>query len=201
MKAISPGAADTADAARASLVTTAAEFQPPTFDAVYRGWFDSVVRWCRALGGPDMDAEDLAQEVFVVVHRKLAAFDGANLPGWLYRICAFTVSDYRRRSWFRNLFRRRDDDLAEQAGPDWPVLGVEERLDRAEGRRVLHRLLRRLSAAQRAAFVLFEVHGYSGAEIAQLQQVPVATVWTRLHQARRELAAQVGRLQRAGRLP
>src|SRR4051812_35137356 len=74
------------------------------FEKVYEMWFARVCRWLRALGGPQSDVEDLAQEVFVVVRRKLPEFDGENLPAWLYRISARTASDARRRSWFKHLF-------------------------------------------------------------------------------------------------
>jgi len=166
--------------------------EPADFDAIYERWFHHVARWIRALGGPDADLDDLAQEVFLVVRRKLPAFDGRNLPGWLYRIAAKTVSDHRRRAWFRHLFRgRREVDLDElpQLGPS-PLQSLERR----EAQRTVHALLARMSARRRAAFVLFEIEGYSGEEIAALEGIPVATVWTRLHHARRDFLALVEEL-------
>ena len=73
----------------------------PTFEQVYVQWFHEVSRWARAFGGLDADLDDLTQEVFLVVRRKLPEFDGRNLSGWLYRIAQRTVRDYRRRAWFR----------------------------------------------------------------------------------------------------
>ena len=70
------------------------------FRAIYDGWFDEVVKWLYALGVPNSDTEDLAQEIFVVVRRKLSRFDGGNLAGWLYRIAQLTARDHRRRAWF-----------------------------------------------------------------------------------------------------
>ena len=55
------------------------------FRAFYDAWFDDVSRWIRALGGLDADRDDIVQEVFLVVRRRLQAFDGANLAGWLYQ--------------------------------------------------------------------------------------------------------------------
>jgi len=72
--------------------------QPLDFAAVYARWFHDVSHWARALGGPEADCEDLAQEVFLIVRRKLSDFDGRNLAGWLYRITARTVRDHRRRA-------------------------------------------------------------------------------------------------------
>ena len=83
------------------------------FRDIYDRWFTDVVRWLYALGMPSSDTEDLAQEIFLVVRRKLDRFDGGNLAGWLYRIAQLTVRDHRRRAWFKNLvLRRRNIDLA-----------------------------------------------------------------------------------------
>ena len=49
-------------------------------------------------------------------------------------------------------------------------------------------VLDRMSPLRRTAFMLFEIEGYSGEEIAELEQIPLATVYTRLHHARRDLA-------------
>src|SRR5665213_1095683 len=56
------------------------------FAFIYATRYNDVKRWIRALGGNAEDLDDLAQEVFVVVNRRLHAFDGKNLPAWLYRI-------------------------------------------------------------------------------------------------------------------
>ena len=166
------------------------------FRAIYEGWFDEVVKWLYALGVPTSDTEDLAQEIFVVVRRKLAPFDGGNLAGWLYRIAQLTVRDHRRRAWFRHLvLRRRDIDLTEVPhGGDSPVHSYEE----AENRRLLQRLVGRMSEKLRTTFVLFEIEGYSGEEVARIQDIPLGTVWTRLHHARKDFWRIVKDARRRG---
>lgn len=161
------------------------------FERIYQTWFHEVCRWIRARGGPESDLEDLAQEIFLVARRRLPDFDGGNLPGWLYRITAFTVSDHRRRAWFRRVVRRpRDVALEELAQPgDGPA----EIAERRQAEAALQRVLARLSDRHREALVLFEIEGYSGEEIARLLEIPVATVWTRLHHARKAFLAQVER--------
>ena len=170
------------EAAPAAMYPTA-----PAFTSVYAEWFRTVYRWVRALGGPEADAEDLTQEVFVVVQRRLADFDGRNLPGWLYTITARTLSDHRRRRWFRNLFLSapeiEPDDLA-MTEPDSETL-----LARKQDRQRFYRLVGRMSKKWRDAFVLFEVEGYSGGEIAALQCLPAATVRTHLARARKQFLA------------
>ena len=162
--------------------------EPLDFAEVYEQWFRQVHRWIRALGGPGIEAEDLAQEVFIVVQRKLTGFDGANLGGWLYRIAQLTVRDHRRRAWFRSLFlRARDvalDDLESSVRSD-------DALARKEQERRLHALVNRLEPRWRECFLLFEVGGLSGAEIAALLGLPHATVRTYLFRARKAMVALI----------
>ncbi len=154
------------------------------FREIYERWFGDVVRWLYALGVPNSDTEDLAQEIFLVVQRKLNRFDGGNLAGWLYRIAQLTVRDHRRRAWFKNLtVRRRELDVA---GADMTTPGPAARYEEAENRRIVQRLVADMSEKLRTAFVLFEIEGYSGEEIARIQDIPLGTVWTRLHLARKE---------------
>jgi RNA polymerase sigma-70 factor, ECF subfamily len=154
------------------------------FHDIYERWFDDVVKWLYALGMPSSDTEDLAQEIFLVVRRKLNRFDGGNLAGWLYRIAQLTVRDHRRRSWFKNLTsRRRNVDLARV---EMTTPGPEARYADAENRRRFQALVAGMSEKLRTTFVLFEIEGYSGDEIARIQDVPLGTVWTRLHHARKE---------------
>jgi RNA polymerase sigma-70 factor (ECF subfamily) len=154
------------------------------FRELYERWFDHVVKWINALGGPASDIEDLAQEIFLVVRRQLARFHGGNFAGWLYRITELTVRDHRRRAWFRNLvLRRQEVDLTEiPHAADGPARSYEQ----AEDRRVLGKLLAKMSEKRRTTFVLFEIEGYSGEEIAEIQDIPLGTVWTRLFHARKD---------------
>ena len=68
-----------------------AEGESLEFAPLYDEWFEHVARWIRALGAPSGDVEDIAQEVFLVVRRRLRDFDGRNLAGWLYRIASRQV--------------------------------------------------------------------------------------------------------------
>ena len=72
--------------------------------------------------------------------------------------------------------------------------GPVEQLERREAQRLLDRVLRTMTDKRRVAFALFEIEGYTGDEIALILDVPVATVWTRLHHARKEFLARVAEL-------
>jgi RNA polymerase sigma-70 factor (ECF subfamily) len=158
------------------------------FDEVYVRYFHHVSRWIRALGGPTTDLDDLTQETFIVVQRKLDQFDGRHLSAWLYRIAKNVVSDHRRRAWFRRFGRGSDLDLdAVGSVGDGPSEIAEKR----EAERTLEAVLARMSPAHRAAFVLYEVEGYTGEDIAAMEQIPVNTVYTRLHHARKQFVELV----------
>lgn len=162
-----------------------------TFEALYDRWFDDVSRWVRALGAREADRDDLVQDIFLVVHRRLADFDGQNVAGWLYRIAGRKVRDHRRLLWVKHLFGSKSAPLAE--GTLTTRLGPLDELETKQKRELLERLLGKLNADQRAAFVLFEIEGNSGEEIAQLQGVPINTVWARIHKARKKLQDQAER--------
>jgi len=185
------------DTATAGMTLERAELSDaPDFSALYEQWFRSVHRWIRALGGPHIEAEDLTQEVFIVVQRKLARFDGGNLAGWLYRIAQLTVRDHRRRAWFRHIFLRAHD-----LGPDDVAsssAGSDERLARRRQEAQLHALIDQIKPRWREVFLLFEVGGLSGDEIAGLLGIPPATVRTYLFRARKAMVALVAELQAEG---
>jgi len=163
-----------------------------SFDEIYATWYDEVSRWIRALGGPVAEREDLVQDVFIVVHRRLEDFDGANLAGWLYQIARRRVRDFRRLLWVKHLITRRSPlpEGLTLAGPS-PV----EALETKEKRLLLESLLQKLNESERAALVLFEVEGYSGQQIAAVQGVPINTVWARIHKARRKLQQSLERIE------
>ena len=167
---------------------------PLTFETVYHGYFRQVVGWMRAMNVPAGDMEDAAQEVFLVVRRKLSRFDGDNLAGWLFRIADLTARNYRRLAWFKHLFTRAP---SEDPGEAWTMSNTPAvTLEQKEDQRALTRMLAGMSAKRRETLILFEVEGYSGQEIAALQGVPIKTVWTRLHHARKDLVEQVAAARR-----
>jgi RNA polymerase sigma-70 factor, ECF subfamily len=155
------------------------------FRTVYDHWFERVSRWVRAMGGPAAEREDLVQDVFVVVHRRLPYFDGNNMAGWLYQIARHRVRDFRRLVWVRQI-RAHSAPLTDSVLKDRGASPAET-CETEEKRATLERLLNDLSDVERTALVLFEIDGYSGEEIATLQRVPLNTVWSRIYKARRKL--------------
>jgi RNA polymerase sigma-70 factor (ECF subfamily) len=165
------------------------------FRGFYDAWFEDVSRWARALGGIEADREDIVQEVFLVVRRRLGAFDGVNPAGWLYRITRRQVRDFRRRSWVKHIFTRRRFDEPDALPGHGDGGGPAAALEAKEKQRILYSILDKMHEDRRGAFVLFEIDGLSGEEIARIQSVPVNTVWTRLHHARKEFFALAAKFQ------
>lgn len=179
-----PGAGALAGTPRAERLERAEPSAPAKllFDDVYRLYFAHVVRWSRALGGLEADVDDLAQDVFVVVNRRLDSFAGGSLSAWIYGITRKTVSDYRRRAWMRRWLGGKTRSLES-------VRELVEHADehaRWEAQATLQHVLSRMTRTRRVAFQLFEIEGYSGQEISELEQIPLATVHTRLYHARRD---------------
>jgi RNA polymerase sigma-70 factor (ECF subfamily) len=131
-----------------------------------------------ALGVPAADAEDLCQEVMVIVHRRLSDFDGQSLRAWLYGICLRVTSDYRRSARVR---RERTTDVVPER-----VLEPSQ-LEEVDARRAEERLrhaLDELDDEKRAAFVLFEVEQLTLREVSEAVGAPLQTVYSRLQAAR-----------------
>ncbi len=162
--------------------------QPISFERLYQEWFAAVSRWVLALGTRSSDHEDLVQEVFIVAHRRLSQFDGNSIAGWLFQIARRKVRDYRQLSWVKCVRTTETHALLNYA--EEPTSGPLDRLEAKQKSELLSRRLAKLPSAQRSVFLLFELEGLSGHEIARQQQVPLNTVWVRLYTARRKILAR-----------
>lgn len=138
---------------------------------------------------PAEEVEDVAQEVFLHVHRSLGSFRGeSRFSTWLYRLTLNVTRMHLRRQKSRPKLRLAGDD--EHGVLDQPDHETPGRVaDRNERARALYRLLDRLSEKKREALVLHDLEGVSAEEIANLLSIPVMTVRTRIFYARRELYA------------
>jgi RNA polymerase sigma-70 factor (ECF subfamily) len=165
------------------------------FASVYHHTYEDVSRWIRALGGPPSEQDDLMQDIYLIVHRKLPHFDGRNLGAWLYRITAHRVRDFRRLWWFRHILGKDPLPIEKLESDDPNPVRVFET---AERRRELERALSKLRETLRATFILFEIEGYTAEEIAELEDTSVNTVRARIHRARKKfIAAMTSKRMRA----
>jgi RNA polymerase sigma-70 factor (ECF subfamily) len=140
-----------------------------------------VWRFTAALVDPG-SADDLTQETYLRAFPALARFEGrSSVRTWLLGIARRTCADHLRTVVRR---RRLDARLAAQALTDVPAPDPSARLGAAD-------LLRRLPEDRRTAFVLTQVMGLSYAEAAEVEDVPVGTIRSRVARARDELVMAV----------
>lgn len=153
------------------------------FDDVYREHVAFVWRTLRHLGVAEADAEDGVQDVFVVVHAKLATFEHrARLSTWIYGICLRVAHARRRRAHVRREVATDPSLLLVDTPAE--TEGAREAIERREAEAMLDAILDTMSLEQRAVFTLFELDGKSCEEIAELTSAPLGTVYSRLRLAR-----------------
>jgi RNA polymerase sigma-70 factor (ECF subfamily) len=177
----------------------APETAPPLtgLSSLYAAHAGLVERWATRLSGPGLDTEDVVQEVFMVVQRRLPEWRGdARITSWLYRITERVVHRQRRKQRVRRWLRGLAGDFAADLPAD--RLSPVEELQRKHTVRTLYRALEALDRKQRAALILFEIDGLSGEEIASLTGAKVATVWVRLHRARAQLLKRLREMGERG---
>jgi RNA polymerase sigma-70 factor (ECF subfamily) len=152
--------------------------------------FEFVWRSVRRLGVPPADADDAAQEVFLVAAKNLDNIPAESERAFLFGT-SLRVASTRRRS-----ARRRPEELDaasdERAGG---ALDPEELAELARARPLLQEILDGMNDELRAVFVLAEVEELPVREIAELLGVPQGTVSSRLRSAREKFHAGIKRLQ------
>jgi RNA polymerase sigma-70 factor (ECF subfamily) len=138
------------------------------------------------------DLDDLAQEVFLVVHQRVHTWDRASrMTTWLYGICLRVASTHRRRAYVR---REQADGTAAE-GMDAARPDPEQAASREQGRARLEAILDGMELERRAVFVMFEIDGMTCDEIAATTAAPLGTVYSRLRAARKDFADALRRLQ------
>ncbi|WP_437301184.1 RNA polymerase sigma factor [Sorangium sp. So ce426] len=189
-----------------SLLATAPEGRPraisapggpvPSFEQLFFEHAPFVWRALRRLGVHEADAEDVCQEVFMIVHRRLAGFEGrSSVQTWIYGICIRVAADYRKRA-----HRRRESTRAEL--PDQEALEDQHgALEDRQARALLDACVQTLDDDKRAVFVLFELEELPMTEVAEAVGCPLQTAYARLYAARRVVEAALRRATAERRMP
>lgn len=157
--------------------------------AIFREHAGFVLRVVRRLGVAPRDVEDVAQEVFVIVHRKVDTFTGeSSVRTWLYGITSRVASDYRRRAYVKRESLEAEPPAASFDAPQ--AQSVHER----QLRQNLDTALDQLDDAKRAVFVLYEMEGVPMGEIAESLGCPLPTAYSRLREARERIRQHFARV-------
>lgn len=160
--------------------SAAAEREGLDFDALYAEHFAFVWRCLRGHGVADSALDDAAQEVFIVVHRRLAGFraDSA-VRTWLYGIVRNVAANQRRAA-----TRRATAPLDERLPSTKP--GPDASVEDAEAAAFVARFVAALNDKQRDVFVLALVEELAVPEVATMLGIPLNTAYTRLRAVRAE---------------
>jgi RNA polymerase sigma-70 factor, ECF subfamily len=161
---------------------------PAALRSLYDRHARLVMANARRLGLPRHEIEDVCQEVFSATFKNLDKLEADTLSAWFFRLTSNRVRDRFRRRRLREAFARWFGAAPPPESPDRP----DRVALRRDAERHVGRILSRMSQKKRDVFALFEIQGLSGEEIAAELQIPIDTVWTRLHHARIEFA-KVGR--------
>ncbi|MEM6992866.1 MAG: RNA polymerase sigma factor [Myxococcota bacterium] len=164
----------------------------PSFEAVFRAHYEFVYASVRRLGITEAAVDDAVQDVFVVVARRLAEFEGrSTMRTWLFAIAARVVR-HQRRTQARHA--RKLDALSQAA----LLVARVDTLSQRESARLLYRLLDTLDEGKREVYVLMELQQLTAAEVGAMLGLKTPTVHSRLRLARAALRETVATLQEEG---
>lgn len=170
-----------------TLIDSCVEGDSAAWRALHRRYFGVATAFLRELGVRDRDLDDATQEVFLQMFRYLPRFQQrSELSTWLYRLCITEARKVRRKARLTSMLAELVPFVSVSETAATPSLGENEARVRIEA------ALSKLSDQQRATFVLYEMEGLPGKEIAKILECPEATVWRRLHYARQAFRAALG---------
>jgi RNA polymerase sigma-70 factor (ECF subfamily) len=155
-----------------------------TFDAIYQKYAPFVWRAACRLGVAPSTAEDVVQDTFLVVHRRLGEYEErTSIRAWLFAILVRVVRDHRRSA------RRKggpavDADAADLVDTKTP--SALDNIERNEAVRELYAILNTMEEGRREVFVLVELEQLTVPEVAHALSANVNTVYWRLRSARRD---------------
>ena len=177
------------------LVKRAQEGDADAFASLFNAHKTKVYSLCLRMTSNTAEAEDLTQDAFLQVFRKLSTFRGDSaLSTWIYRVAVNTVLMHFRKKGLRHV------SLDQPADQDTRVVKREygrtdEHLSGSVDRIALARALRELPTGYRTIFLLHEVKGYEHREIARLLRCSVGNSKSQLHKAKLKMRELLGYLE------
>jgi RNA polymerase sigma-70 factor (ECF subfamily) len=164
-------------------------FVPDTFRSLYREHFQYVFHSLRRLGARESDLEDLAHEVFLTLHRRLADYDRSRpMRPWLFGITYRIAKDNKRLS--RHHHEVGGLPFEASDGARTP----EGRLEEEQTRQLVIAALSHLEIERRAVLVMHDLDGEKMPDIAEALGIPLNTAYSRLRLARRDFEAAIRRI-------
>ena len=154
---------------------------PPDLQELFHQHLDFVWRIARTAGLPPDDADDVAQEVFLVVHRRLHTFEaGRSMRAWLWGITRNVALHHLRA-------HTRRERYQSAAPPPPPIRDPDVSYELRQAAELMQQFLDQLDADKCIVFMLADVEGLKAPEIAEALAIPIGTVFSRLRAARSKL--------------
>jgi len=178
--------AKTDDLSEADAIRLAQEGDAAAFERIFRSYSRRVFALCLRMVRNQTDAEDLTQEAFLQLFRKIHTFRGESVfSTWLYRVSANVVLMRLRKKGLMEIplenGQEEEDSIRKEFGAPDPVLsGAIDRMN-------LDRAIGELPPGYRNAFMLHDVEGYEHHEIAQILGCSIGNSKSQLHKARMQL--------------
>jgi RNA polymerase sigma-70 factor (ECF subfamily) len=154
------------------------------FEEFYVRYHRRVYGLCLRMTNNATESEDLMQEIFIHVHRKIGTFRGeSTMTTWIHRVTVNIVLMHFRKNARRPERTTEDGDAPEPAVKDAKTSDQAPILDHI----ALRRALAQLAPGYRAVLILHDVEGYEHAEVARICGISSGTSKSQLHKARRRL--------------
>ena len=169
------------------LIEDCAEGDALAWRKLHRKYFPVAAAFLRKLGVREGDLEDATQDVFLQMYKYLPRFRRqAELSTWLYRLCITQARHTRRRARVTEALLSIISLMPTSSQLSEPAFSE------ALAQKRIAQALATLPEGERAVFVLYEMEGLPGKQIAEIVKCPEATVWRRLHYARRTFREALG---------
>jgi RNA polymerase sigma-70 factor (ECF subfamily) len=176
----------TTPAQEAELLARVVDGDHDAFTEIMRSHEDRVFSVCLRIMGNRDQALDATQETFLTTFRKAGQFKGNSALGtWIYRIAVNTCYDQLRKQ-----KRRKTDPMPDHLDPT--DHSAQDAVDAAGLRPEIRRALAAIPEDFRTAVILSDIEGMGLPEVAEILEIPVGTVKSRVFRGRRLLAGELG---------
>jgi RNA polymerase sigma-70 factor (ECF subfamily) len=172
----------------AGILARALDGDPLAFAQLYALYKRRIYSLCLRMLGNVAEAEDLTQEIFLQLHRKISTFRGdAAFSTWLHRLAVNVVLMYLRKMGVPLISMDEAEEPAPQGNPGRSFGANDLALSGSIDRMALERAVAALPAGYRLVFVLHDVEGYEHHEIATMLHCSIGNSKSQLHKARLRL--------------
>lgn len=158
-------------------------------DRLVRRIYPDLYRWALLKCGEPADAEDIAQDAAISLHRQISTFAGrARFTTWAYRLVSNAVADFYRRN-RRHVARREPADALDDVAR--PADEMELKMASKQFADLVRRFFADLSEGQRTVFYLVDLQGYAPSDVAEMLDANPNTVRVHLLKARRAIRSRL----------